>query len=377
MESEVKKNDMPLKVLVNVSRVLLGLMFIFSGVVKAVDPMGTQIKLSDYLYAFGMGGVLLDSTLLILACLLAGVEIIIGAYLLTGVFGKGTSLVALVIMGLFTPFTLYIAIFNPVEECGCFGDALILTNTQTFVKNLFLLLLALLIFIKRNLIVPFVTLSREWMVTLFVVAITIRFMTANIAGLPLLDFRPYKRGTDLKTKVLVEHDPQMADFYLMDSEYNDVTQDVLMDSGYTFLLVASHIEDASDNNIDLVYDLADYCGQWGYKLLGVTASGRDAIKSWNENVGFDLEFLHCDEIPLQTMVRSNPGLVLLNNGMLVNKWSHASIPSDEELTAPLCELAVGQIPEENPLGTPWAVMMLFMMPLLLIVLIDWLKRLIQ
>lgn len=377
MESEVKKNDMPLKVLVNVSRVLLGLMFIFSGVVKAVDPMGTQIKLSDYLYAFGMGGVLLDSTLLILACLLAGVEIIIGAYLLTGVFGKGTSLVALVIMGLFTPFTLYIAIFNPVEECGCFGDALILTNTQTFVKNLFLLLLALLIFIKRNLIVPFVTLRREWMVTLFVVAITIRFMTANIAGLPLLDFRPYKRGTDLKTKVLVEHDPQMADFYLMDSEYNDVTQDVLMDSGYTFLLVASHIEDASDNNIDLVYDLADYCGQWGYKLLGVTASGRDAIKSWNENVGFDLEFLHCDEIPLQTMVRSNPGLVLLNNGMLVNKWSHASIPSDEELTAPLCELTVGQIPEENPLGTPWAVMMLFMMPLLLIVLIDWLKRLIQ
>ena len=142
MSAEVKKNDMPVRVLVNFCRLLLGLTFMFSGIVKAVDPVGTQIKLSDYLYAFGMGGMMLDSTLLILACLLAGFEILLGAYLAMGAFCKGSSLVVLIFMCIVTPFTLYLAVSNPVEDCGCFGDAIVLTNWQTFGKNVFLLLLA-------------------------------------------------------------------------------------------------------------------------------------------------------------------------------------------------------------------------------------------
>ena len=119
MSEESKKTDMQLKLLVNFCRVLLGLTFMFSGIVKAIDPVGSQIKFSDYLYAFGRGDMMLDSTLLIFACLLAGFEILVGAYMLLGAFGKGTSLLVLIMMGVFTPFTLFLAIKNPVEDCNC------------------------------------------------------------------------------------------------------------------------------------------------------------------------------------------------------------------------------------------------------------------
>ncbi len=377
MSDEAKKIGLPAKILVNFCRVLLGLTFMFSGVVKAIDPVGTQIKLSDYLYAFGMGGYMLDSTLLILACLLAGLEILVGAYLLVGAFPKGTSLVVLVMMVLLTPFTLYIALNNPVEECGCFGDALVLTNWETFYKNIFLLLLALLVFIKRKAIVPFVEGRRHWVITLIVTLIAVRFMTSNINSLPVLDFRAYKVGTDLRTEVLENRNPAMADFSVMDADMNDLTADLLSDSSYTFLLVSAHLENASESNLDLIDDVFDYCGHYGYKIIGLTSSSEDVIKQWTENAGAEIPFLFCDEIPLQTMVRSNPGLILLRNGVIVNKWSDVRIPSDEELSGPLDVIKVGQLPDPDPLRTPWAVCVLFLLPLFMVVLIDRLKRMIQ
>ena len=377
MSDEAKKIGLPAKILVNFCRVLLGLTFMFSGVVKAIDPVGTQIKLSDYLYAFGMGGYLLDSTLIILACLLAGFEILVGAYMLVGAFPKGTSLVVLVMMVLLTPFTLYVALNNPVEECGCFGDALVLTNWETFYKNIFLLLLALLVFIKRKAIVPFVEGRRHWVITLIVTLIAVRFMTANISSLPVLDFRAYKVGTDLRTEVLENRNPAMADFSVMDADMNDLTADLLSDSSYTFLLVSAHLENASESNLDLIDDVFDYCGHYGYKIIGLTSSSEDVIKQWTENAGAEIPFLFCDEIPLQTMVRSNPGLILLRNGVIVNKWSDVRIPSDEELSGPLDVIKVGQLPDPDPLRTPWAVCVLFLLPLFMVVLIDRLKRMIQ
>ena len=377
MSDEAKKIGLPAKILVNFCRVLLGLTFMFSGVVKAIDPVGTQIKLSDYLYAFGMGGYMLDSTLIILACLLAGFEILVGAYMLVGAFPKGTSLVVLVMMVLLTPFTLYIALNNPVEECGCFGDALVLTNWETFYKNIFLLLLALLVFIKRKAIVPFVEGRRHWVITLIVTLIAVRFMTANINSLPVLDFRAYKVGTDLRTEVLENRNPAMADFSIMDADMNDLTADLLSDSSYTFLLVSAHLENASESNLDLIDDVFDYCGHYGYKIIGLTSSSEDVIKQWTENAGAEIPFLFCDEIPLQTMVRSNPGLILLRNGVIVNKWSDVRIPSDEELSGPLDVIKVGQLPDPDPLRTPWAVCVLFLLPLFMVVLIDRLKRMIQ
>ena len=376
MGAETKHNDMPMKVLVNFSRILLGLTFMFSGIVKAVDPMGTQIKLTDYLYAFGMGDAILGSTLLILACILAGFEILIGSYLTVGAFQKGSSLLALLMMVFFTPLTLYLAIKNPVQDCGCFGDAVVLTNWQTFYKNLFLLALALLVFIKQKLVVPFIVERRQWWVTVIIVAVSVRFMVSNIINLPALDFRPYKVGTDLR-EAIANRDMTFADFSVMNDDFDDVTMDILQDSSYTFLLISSHLEDASESDLDLIDDVFDYCAIWGYNIVGLTASGTETIRQWTENAGADMRFLFCDEIPLQTIVRSNPGLVLLKNGVIINKWSHTNIPSDEELYGPLDELSVGRMPEPDPMETPWAVALMFVLPLLLLVLIDRLRELIQ
>ncbi len=376
MGAETKHNDKPMKVLVNFCRILLGLTFMFSGIVKAVDPMGTQIKLTDYLYAFGMGDAILGSTLLILACILAGFEILIGSYLTVGAFRRGSSLLALLMMAFFTPFTLYLAIKNPVQDCGCFGDAVVLTNWQTFYKNLFLLALALLVFIKQKLVVPFIVERRQWWVTVIIVAVSVRFMVSNIINLPALDFRPYKVGTDLR-EAIANRDMTFADFSVMNDDFDDVTMDILQDSSYTFLLISSHLEDASESDLDLIDDVFDYCAIWGYNIVGLTASGTETIRQWTENAGADMRFLFCDEIPLQTIVRSNPGLVLLKNGVIINKWSHANIPSDEELAGPLDEISVGSIPEPDPMETPWAVALMFVLPLLLLVLIDRLRELIQ
>ena len=376
MGAETKHNDKPMKVLVNFCRILLGLTFMFSGIVKAVDPMGTQIKLTDYLYAFGMGDAILGSTLLILACILAGFEILIGSYLTVGAFRRGSSLLALLMMVFFTPFTLYLAIKNPVQDCGCFGDAVVLTNWQTFYKNLFLLALALLVFIKQKLVVPFIVERRQWWVTVIIVAVSVRFMVSNIINLPALDFRPYKVGTDLR-EAIANRDMTFADFSVMNDDFDDVTMDILQDSSYTFLLISSHLEDASESDLDLIDDVFDYCAIWGYNIVGLTASGTETIRQWTENAGADMRFLFCDEIPLQTIVRSNPGLVLLKNGVIINKWSHTNIPSDEELYGPLDEISVGSIPEPDPMETPWAVALMFVLPLLLLVLIDRLRELIQ
>ena len=376
MGVETKHNDKPMKVLVNFCRILLGLTFLFSGIVKAVDPMGTQIKLTDYLYAFGMGDAILGSTLLILACILAGFEILIGSYLTVGAFRRGSSLLALLMMVFFTPFTLYLAIKNPVQDCGCFGDAVVLTNWQTFYKNLFLLALALLVFIKQKLVVPFIVERRQWWVTVIIVAVSVRFMVSNIINLPALDFRPYKVGTDLR-EAIANRDMTFADFSVMNDDFDDVTMYILQDSSYTFLLISSHLEDASESDLDLIDDVFDYCAIWGYNIVGLTASGTETIRQWTENAGADMRFLFCDEIPLQTIVRSNPGLVLLKNGVIINKWSHTNIPSDEELYGPLDELSVGRMPEPDPMETPWAVALMFVLPLLLLVLIDRLRELIQ
>jgi triosephosphate isomerase len=169
----------------------------------------------------------------------------------------------------------------------------------------------------------------------------------------------------------------MTDFSLMDDDMNDVTEEVLMDPGYTFLLISPHLEDASDSGLDLIDDVFDYCANWGYNMIGVTSSGTEAIRQWTENAGAEIKFLFCDEIPLQTMVRSNPGLVLIKDGVIVNKWSYFNIPPDEELSAPLDEISAGRIPDPDPTRTPWAVALLFVLPLLLIVLIDKFKGLIQ
>jgi uncharacterized membrane protein YphA (DoxX/SURF4 family) len=373
MDNKTTSNNLPMKVAVNICRFMLGAAFIFSGVVKAVDPIGTQIKLSDYMYAFNMGDVLSYGTLLIAACTLAGMEFLLGVYMLFGSFVRGTSLLLLIAMVVLTPFTLYLALHNPVEDCGCFGDALLLTNWQTFYKNVFLLLLALFVFLFKKRIVPWVTIGRQWLLSVVSVIVIVMFMVDNVRNLPALDLRPYKVGTSLFDDVLLQMNVDVSDFSLLDEDLNDVTDPILSDTGYTFLLVSEHLESASEGHLDLIDDVYDYCNTYGYKMYGVTASGRGEVSNWIENTGAEYGFLYSDEIPLQTMIRSNPGLVLMKEGVIIEKWSEANIPDEEFLSAPLEKIGLGTPPEADMKSDIIRVILIFLLPLLLVILIDRLK----
>lgn len=377
MKSMSSKSKQLLPVAVNLCRVLLGLVFLFSGTVKAIDPVGTQIKILDYLNSFSLDGLLPDGTALLLSCLLAGFEILLGAYMLMGVFRRGTSLLVLLFMCVVTPFTLYVAIANPVQDCGCFGDALILTNWQTFAKNIVLLALAVFVRVRNGCVRPLVRGSRQWVVTLVVLAISVRFMVQNVNTLPAIDFRPYSIGTDLRAEVLERHNQKMTDFVMFDRDLYDVTDSILMDSGYVFLMVSPYLEDASWSNLDLIDDLSEYCDRYGYRMVCLTASGREEMREWAANTAADYDFLNCDAVPLKTLVRSNPGLVLLKDGVIANKWSHMEIPQDSQLTAPLEQLPDILHRPYDPFRTAGGVMLLFVLPLVVIALIEKLEKLIH
>lgn len=362
------------KLMTTVCRILLGSVFVFSGIVKAIDPVGTQIKFTDYLLAFGWDGLFMDSTLLMFAALLAGVEFLLGIYILMGVFTKGTTRLLFLMMIVLTPFTLYTALKNPVEDCGCFGDALVLTNWQTFEKNIFLFVMSVYLLFRRRYIYPLVSERRQWLVTVVTVLLLTRFTLNNINGLPVLDFRQYKVGTDLRAEIYEKANPEMADFFILDNDFNDVTPMILEDEGYTFLLVSDHLERADESHLDMVDDLYDYCKKYGYGFMGVTASGGGVVDEWIENNGAEYSFFYSDEIPLQTMVRANPGLVLIKDGVIINKWSAHRIPSEVYLDVPLENSFLGIQPVKHKGLTILSIIMLFGLPLLLIVLIDKLKN---
>jgi len=186
------------KVLVNIARLIVALTFILSGFVKAVDPLGTQYKLHDYLAAMGLGRLVPDFLTLGGSVLLLAVEFIIGICLLFAIHRRLVSKLALVIIILMTGLTLWLALANPISDCGCFGDAIVLTNWQTFWKNVVLLAAALIIWRWPTDMVRIISVSNQWIVfnysTLFILFIA----GWCLYDLPLFDFRPYHVGTNLR-----------------------------------------------------------------------------------------------------------------------------------------------------------------------------------
>ncbi len=356
-------------VTVGVSRLIVAACFIFSGFVKAVDPVGTQLKLADYIAAFGMAEIPADISLMA-ACVLAGFEFLLGVYLLFGVFERGTLWMLAIAVLSFTSLTLYLALKNPVSDCGCFGDALVLTNWQTFVKNVFILLLTLHIILLRRYIRPLIHARLEWLMPVITVLLIGNFMLTNIRDLPIFDFRPYRIGTDLRSAVYEGKDNSYADFFLMDGNMNDVTDMLLDDGGYTFLVVSPHIENASQSNIDMINDLYYYCCDAGYPMYGVTSSGRNEVGRWRDMTYAEYDFLHADDILLKTMIRSDPGIVVLKDGVIEHKWSDSGIPIDSQRS---CRME--QMRRKYPALSDGRVVLTltvlyFMLPYLLLIAID-------
>ncbi len=365
-----------MKVLRLFSRVLIGMVFSFSGFVKAVDPLGSVYKFNDYFEAFHIG--FLSSMSLPLALLLSTAELLIGLNLITGLRIKLTSWALLIFMVFFTILTLIIALENPVTDCGCFGDALILTNWQTFWKNIIFLVPTVFIFFQRNNYQGIFHAKLEWGIVVAYSLAGIFLSVHCLNHLPVNDFRPYKTGTsivegksypegapeaeydikliyekngiqksfkvtdapakdstwkyiDMEKKQIAEgYDPPIHDFSLLDNEGNDITEEVLQDEEYSFLLISYKMEKANKKGLLKANELAK-AGKDKFRFYCLTASTNEHIDKISKELGLDFNIYMSDEIMLKTVVRSNPGLVLLKNGSVIRKWHHRDFPQPDEM----------------------------------------------
>jgi uncharacterized membrane protein YphA (DoxX/SURF4 family) len=355
---------------INSCRFLVAAVFLYSGFVKAVDPVGTLYKMQDYLTAFGMTAWLPDALLLFAAILLSAFEFTIGIYLLLGIRRRIATTATLVFMCVMTPLTLYLAIANPVHDCGCFGDALVLTNWETFLKNVVLLAAAIVLYRYGKLLARFVSAKTAWLASGYTLFFIILLSIYCLYALPILDFRPYRTGTDLRAAV-ARMDVDYQDFYITHPQDDtDVTDSLLATPGYTFLLIAHNVATADAGNIDLINEIYDYAVEHHYGFYALTASHTANIEQWRDRTGAEYTFCTADDIMLKTIIRSNPGVMLLRDGVIIGKWSDATLPDEYTLTGPLEQLPIGQLSPPNDLLTVAYVLLWLFIPFLIIIGID-------
>jgi triosephosphate isomerase len=315
----------------------------FSGLVKMIDPRGTEYKIKDYAVAFGMDDMFVLYMPLAFSILLALFEFNIGISLLFGTNRRWVSRAMLVFFLIFTPFTLYLAFTNPVHDCGCFGDAVMLTNWQTFYKNLVLLLCALVLFFGYRRQTRLISEHNQWLVSLYTWVFSFILTLYCIYTLPVIDFRPYHIGANISQKMQWDDlgkQPPITDLVITHPVTGEeLTDSIISSPGWTFLIVAPRLELADDGIMDKLTELTDYCLEYDYTLVALTSSSDSLINHWRDITGAEYPFLVVDEIPLKTMVRSNPGLLLLHDGVVVNKWASSQIPGAPQLVAPLHKLS--------------------------------------
>lgn len=375
------------KVAVNIARLVLAIVLILSGFVKAVDPLGTQYKIADYLGALHLGQYAPDIMTLGAAVLLSAIEFGLGICLLFAIRRRLVSRLTLLMMSIMTPLTLWLAVANPISDCGCFGDAVVLTNWQTFWKNVVLLALALIIRAWPLEMLRFISRSNQWIVINYSALFIIFVSGWSLYYLPYFDFRPYHVGTDLRQgwqQMLEGQESPYADFFIERTDNGeDITEEVLQDKGYTFLLVSPHLEQADDSQLDRINDLYEYADDRGYPFYCLTASGAKGIHRWQETTGAEYPFCQTDETVLRTIIRSNPGMLLLKDGKVIGKWSHNNLPVIEESLSslPLEKLSFGQMAENSVAQKILWILMLYVLPLLLLALADrlwawsnWVKK---
>jgi len=371
------KNNLTFRILGIIARTLLGLTFIFSGFVKAVDPLGTVYKIEDYLNAFGGVFSSLVPAAPVFACCLIMFELVLGVLLTFNVWMKVSSWLALAMMLVMTPLTLYIAIANPVTDCGCFGDAIHLSNWATFGKDIVLLALAIVLLLTRDHL--FDTWIRPMSIGICCAAVllTAGIMAYSLLHLPFIDFRPYKVGNYLPDLMEVEipedapadeyeytfiyekdgvqkeftldnypkndtswvfvdqtsklikkgyevPEPPVHDFVLTytDEEGNieDLTEDIL-EADSVMLVVMHKVEKADKRQAAKINRLWEAAQESGLMFYALTGSGEREVDIWRQETGAEYPFCTCDGVTLKTIVRANPGVVVLHAGTVVYKYN--------------------------------------------------------
>ena len=406
-------------ILVNLSRTLLALTFIFSGFVKAIDPLGSQYKIAEYLEAVQLSAYIPDWAQLILSVGLSAIEFTLGVMLLLAIRRRLASKISLIMMVVMTLVTLWLTVSNPIQDCGCFGDAIHLTNTQTFIKNLILLTAAIILACWPLYQIRFVSKTNQWIAFYFTIVFIVTASALSLYHLPIFDFRPYYIGQNIKkgmeipkgaklttykttficekngvTKEFTENDypyndstwvfkdthqeilekgyePPIHDFSITDEKTGeDLTDSILTKDGYTFLLIAPVLERADDSNFGEIDAIYEYAKENGYGFYGLTASTDKAVKHWRDITGAEYPFYTMDGTTLKTIIRSNPGLVLLYKGTIINKWSHNDLPKQAELNAPLSLIEVGREPENETWTKIVLILICYIFPLALLIVAD-------
>lgn len=365
-----------LNLLSQISRVLVGVLFIISGLIKANDPMGFGFKLEEYFEVFGMPGLgVIAMPLAILICI---TEVFLGIALLLGIWRKLVSLSLLGMIVFFTFLTFYSAYFNKVTDCGCFGDAIKLTPWESFTKDVILLVLILIIVRGQQFIKPIFSRQINSLLTFIFLAISIIFPLYTNHYLPVKDFRPYAIGNDIKEQMQVPegelaspevelvfiyekdgqqhrfktselpsdiasytyvdreekvireaYEPPIHDFAFTDANGINQTESFLMELGFRVFIVQydlSENDDASQPELNALFEelLKNDIPVWA-----ATSSSDADIEAFNA----PYDFYNMDRTALKTIIRSVPGVLLLHDNKILGKWPSTSLPDMEELKA--------------------------------------------
>ncbi|HNX11864.1 MAG TPA: DoxX family protein [Paludibacteraceae bacterium] len=356
------------KILLEIARILVGLTFVFSGFVKAIDPLGSTYKFEDYFTAFGGFFEHLTPIAFPAAIALSTLELLIGICFLLKIKIKVMSVVALLFMAVMTPLTLYIALKNPVTDCGCFGDAIILGNWTTFYKNLVLVALILLVLIFnrqfRNLFMPKV----EWAIVVLTAIVGVGLSVHGFRHQPMIDFRPYKVGVNIPEKMVVPEGaagdkyettliyqkngqqqeftienypkdstwtfveqkttlvskgftPPIHNFSIVDQKLNDITEYVLTYKGTVNLLCMYDLSKTSLKGAEAAETLYQKIKASGAPFYALTASSDEEIDAFRSKTGATYPFCKTDPITLKTIVRGNPAMMTIKNGTIIGKWN--------------------------------------------------------
>ena len=416
------------KILINCCRLVLALTFILSGYVKAVDPLGTQYKLQDYLGALGLSTYVSDWLTLTASISLSMVEFALGIFMLFAIRRKLVSKLTLAFMTVMTVVTIWVFVANPVKDCGCFGDALVLSNGATLLKNIGLLACAIVVARRPIDMARLISKSNQWIVMNYAIIYIVATSIYCLYLLPIFDFRPYKIGTNIQKSMEIPdgaeqpeftttfimkkdgktreftldnypdstwefvdsktvqtkkgYEPPIHDFSIVNNNTGeDITQQVLNNKGYTFLLISPSLAYADDSNFGDINQIFDYATDQNIPFYCLTASSEKDIYRWRDITGAEYPFYCTDATTLKTIVRSNPGLLLIKDGVIIGKWSHNLLPKTDELNAPLDQLELGHMPSDNVASRILMVALTFILPLLLLTIADrlwawskWVRR---
>ncbi|MFD2518068.1 BT_3928 family protein [Salinimicrobium flavum] len=353
-----------MKILVGFARWVVGILFIFSGFVKLNDPIGFSFKLEEYFSPSVLDLEFLAPFALVIAILLVVFELVVGIMLLIGYLPKFTTWALLLMIVFFTFLTFYSAYYNKVTDCGCFGDAIPLTPWQSFYKDVILFVLILILFFNRKYINPyFAKASHRWIVFLSFM-LSFLFAYYVLMHLPLIDFRAYKVGTNIeeamnvpegapesvydynwKFKVNGEekiyttsgsypavdgefigvetelvtkgYEPPIHDFSI-EKDGKDYTSEILQEDKL-LMIIAYSLGRSETEGMEKMKQVVEKARSQGYRVIGLSASGEELKEQANQEYGLDLDFYFSDETALKTVIRSNPGIVKLRKGTIVQK----------------------------------------------------------